>query len=90
MPVATNGIFAETLDLLCGKCFNLSKSVSALQVLAVSALNLCVCMKTCPMVLVAPFEDGSFIFNCVLLMISIEHAFVFINMFSECMFCFRR
>lgn len=42
LPIVANGIFAETLDLLCGKCFNLSKSVSALQVLAVSALNLCV------------------------------------------------
>jgi hypothetical protein len=45
MPVATNGIFAETLDLLCGKCFNLSKSVSALQILSLSALNLCVCVR---------------------------------------------
>lgn len=29
LPIVTNGIFAETLDLICGKCFNLSKSVSA-------------------------------------------------------------
>lgn len=48
LPIITNGIFAEMLDLLCGKCFNLSKSVSARYVEDLSDG------------VGAPFEDGSF------------------------------
>ena len=59
MPTITNGKHSETLEKEQRICFNNFKR-SALQILAISALNLCVCMKTCPMVLVAPFEDGSF------------------------------
>ena len=45
LPIVTNGIFAETLDLLCGKCFNLSKSVSARSSSYHFGMNLCVCMR---------------------------------------------
>lgn len=62
MPTITNGKHSETLEKEQRICFNNFKR-SALQILAISALNLCVCMKTCPMVLVAPFEDRSFIFS---------------------------
>ena len=46
-----------------------------------------VCMyKTCPMVLVAPFEDRSFSFSLHWIMVSIEHTFLFVNTFIEHMF----
>lgn len=43
LPIVANGIFAETLDLLCGKCFNMDKRNLAFQILiTVSVLDLCV------------------------------------------------
>lgn len=90
LPKVTNGIFAETLDLLCGKCFNLSKSVSARSSSYHFGMNLCVCMceKTCLIQRCCQHRLYDWTGLLAFLVMSIEHTFAFVNSVFECMFCF--